>query len=109
VRSLTVELACTEFRALLLAEKPVVLTHVTTAAPATTTPSRASQHGVLLSWNELELLGSVQDEALHSIQQVRHAVRAGKPVASEPRYPEHTVAAERLLQWLLSLKPAKAQ
>ena len=109
-RSLTVEQACTEFRALLLGEKPAVLAHATTAAPsaAPAPPVRASQHGVLLSWNELELLGSVQDEALHSIQQVRHAVRAGKPVVSEPRYPEHTAAAERLLHWLVTLRP-KAQ
>ena len=105
VRSLTVEQACVEFRALLLGEKPAVPAPATTAAPAAP-PSRASRDGVLLSWNELELLRRFQDEALHAIQQVRHTVRAGKPVASEPRYPEQTAAAERLLQWLLALKPA---
>ena len=105
VRSLTVEQACAEFRALILGEKPAVLAQATTVAP----PPRASQAGVLLSWKELELLQHFQAEALHAIQRVRHTVRAGQPVGSEPRYPEQTAAAERLLQWLLALKPAKAQ
>jgi hypothetical protein len=108
VRSLTVEQACAEFRALILGEKPAVPAQATTAAPAAP-PSRASQHGILLSWTELELLGRFQAEALHAIQRVRHTIRAGQPVVSEPRYPEQTATAERLLQWLLALRPAKAQ
>ena len=108
VRSLTVEQACAEFRALILGEKPAVPAQATTTAPAAP-PSRASQDGVLLSWKELELLRRFQDEALQALQRVRHTVRAGQPVVSEPRYPDHTTAAERLLQWLLALRPAKAQ
>jgi len=108
VRSLMVEQACAEFRALILGEKPTVPAQATTAAPAGP-PSRASQDGVLLSWKELELLQRFQAQALHAIQRVRHTVRAGQPVVSEPRYPEQTTAAERLLRWLLALRPAKAQ
>ena len=108
VRSLTVEQACAEFRALILGEKPAVPAQATTAPPETP-PLRASQHGVLLSWKEVELLRHFQEEALHAIQRVRHTVRAGQPVVSEPRYPEQTAAAERLLQRLLALRPAKAQ
>jgi hypothetical protein len=108
VRALAVEQACAEFRELLLGQKRTVPVQAT-IAPAATPPSRASQDGVLLSWKELELLWRVHDEALHAIQQVRHTVRAKKPVVSEPRYPEQTAAAERLLQWLLALRPAKAQ
>jgi len=108
VRSLTVEQTCAESRALILGEKPAVPAQATTAAPAAP-PSRASQDGVLLSWKELELLRRFQDEALHAIQRVRRTVRAGQPVVSEPRYPEQTAAAERLLQWLLALRPAQAQ
>ena len=108
VRSLTVEQACAEFRALIPGEKPAVPAQATTA-PQAAPPSRASQHGVLLSWKEVELLRHFQEEALHAIQRVRHTVRAGQPVVSEPRYPEQTTAAERLLQWLLALRPAKAQ
>ena len=107
VRSLTVEQACAEFRALILGEKPAVPAQATTTAPAAP-PSRASQDGVLLSWKELELLQRFQAEALQALQRVRHTVRAGQPVVSEPRYPDHTTAAERLLQWLLALRPAKA-
>jgi len=111
VRSLTVEQACIEFRALILGEKPAVPAHAATAAPAPTPSplSRASQDGVLPSWKELELLRHFQEDALHAIQRVRHTVRAGQPVVSEPRYPEQTASAERLLQWLLALRPAKAQ
>src|SRR5438132_4179180 len=108
VRSLTVEQACAEFRALILGEKQTVPAQATTTAPAAP-PSRASQDGVLLSWKELELLQRFQAEALQALQRVRHTVRAGQPVVSEPRYPDHTTAAERLLQWLLALRPAKAQ
>src|SRR5439155_7673879 len=71
VRSLTVEQACAEFRALILGEKQTVPAQATTTAPAAP-PSRASQDGVLLSWKELELLRRFQDEALHAIQRVRH-------------------------------------
>jgi hypothetical protein len=100
--------ACAEFRALILGEKPAVPAQATTAASATP-PSRASQDSVLLSWKEVELLRHFQEGALHAIQRVRHAVRAGQPVVSEPRYREQTASAARLLEWLLALKPAKAQ
>ena len=109
VRSLTVEQACAEFRAIILGEKPAAPTQAP-AAPAAAPPARASKDGVLLSWKELELLGRFQEEALHTIQQVRHTVRARQLVVSEPRYPEQTAAAERLVQWLRALsRPAKAQ
>jgi Replication-relaxation len=104
VRALTIEQACAEFRATILGVKPSPLAQAPAAAPAAP-PPRASASGVLLTWKDLELLGRVQGESLHTIQQVRHTVRARQPVASEPRYPEQTAEAERLLQWLLALKP----
>jgi hypothetical protein len=103
-RALTIDKACAEFRASILGQKPFAPDHAPAAAPEAQLP-RASAAGVLLSWRELELLSRVQGESLHTIQQVRHTVRARQPVASEPRYPEQTAAAERLLQWLLALKP----
>jgi hypothetical protein len=104
VRALTIDQACAEFRASILGERPALPAQAPAAAPAAP-PPRTSANGVLLSWKELELLGRVQGESLHTIQRVRHAVRARQPVASEPRYPEQTAEAERLLQWLLALKP----
>jgi Replication-relaxation len=105
VRAATIDQTCAEFRATILGEKPLLPAQ----APAATAPAapqrRASAAGVLLSWNELELLGRVQGESLHTIQRVRHTVRARQPVTSEPGYPEQTAEAERLLQWLLTLKP----
>jgi Replication-relaxation len=104
VRALNIDEACAEFRATFLGEKPSIKAQAAAAAPVAS-PPRASAAGVLLSWGELELLGRVQGESLHTIQRVRHAVRARQPVASEPTYPEQTAEAERLLQWLLTLKP----
>jgi hypothetical protein len=104
VRALTIDQACADFRAAILGEKAAPQARTLAVAPAAP-PSRASAAGVLLSWSELELLGRVQVESLHTIQHVRHAVRAKQPVTSEPRYPEQTAEAERLLHWLLTLKP----
>ncbi|GAC1341989.1 MAG: hypothetical protein NVSMB23_14230 [Myxococcales bacterium] len=104
VRALTIDQACAEFRATILGEKPSLPAQALAAATAAP-PPRASAAGVLLSWKELELLVRVQGESLHTIQRVRHTVRARQPVASEPGYPEQTAEAERLLQWLLALKP----
>jgi Replication-relaxation len=104
VRALTIEAACADFRATILREQRSSTAQALEAVPARP-PPRASAAGVLLTWQELDLLSRVQGESLHIIQRVRHAVRARQPVASEPRYPEQTAEAERLLQWLLALKP----
>ena len=96
VPALTLEQASTEFRALLLGERPRV-------------PAAVAPHEAFLSWRELHVLRSFQEEALQTIQRVRHMVRAGQPVASEPRYPAETLAAERLLQRLFESKPVKPQ
>jgi hypothetical protein len=104
-RALTTDAACSEFRAAILGEKIPVPPQTPAVAASAAPPPRASSNGVLLSWKELELLRRVQGESLYTIQRVRHTVRARQPVASEPRYPEQTDEAERLLQRLLALKP----
>ena len=108
VRSLAVDQACTELRALLLQERPAAPTQAAKASPAAT-PARSSDAGVLLSWAELDMLRQFQEEALQSIQRVRHTVRARQPLVSEPSYPKQSAEAGRLMQWLCSLKPSKAQ
>lgn len=41
------------------------------------------------------------NDALQTIQAVRHTVRAGDAVVREPRYPEHAQAVAQLLERLL--------
>lgn len=108
VRSLTIEQACTELRSLLLQEQPSEPIQAARASPAAT-PVRSSDAGVLLSWAELDLLRQFQEEAIQSIQRVRHTVRARQPLLSEPSYPKLSKEVERLMRWLCSLKPGKAQ
>ena len=107
VRSLTIEQACANFRTAILGEKPSFPAQAATAAPPGP-PARATADGVHLTWKEVELLRQFQQDALYKIKRVRHAVRARQPVTSEPSYPEQTASAERLLQWLLAIRPAKA-
>lgn len=59
-------------------------------------------HGIFVAWTELGLIKHVMNEALQTIQAVRHAVRGGRAVVREPRYPEHAQAAAHLLERLLA-------
>lgn len=101
VRALTMTDASAEFRSSLLGERPPAQG----VAPAR--PPPLPSEGAFVAWRDLELLRYFQEEALQTIQHVRHTVRAGRPVASEPRYPETMLAAARLLQRLLEAKPVK--
>ena len=98
LRALTVSEACTEFRRQLVGDAPrsaaPSLLPARVPAPATT------MDGVLVSFRELELLKRFQEEALQIIQRVRHTVRAGKPVTTEPPYPELWQQAEIVLKRL---------
>jgi len=104
LRSLTIGEACVEFRAQLIDETPY-------SPPQQPAPARAAapapQDGVIVSRRELDLLRRFQEEALQIIQRIRHTVRAGKPVAAEPSYPEPTHSARMLMQRLLQSKVAK--
>lgn len=97
LRALTVEEAGAEFRAQLIGDAPhsnaPVANSPLVAAPATL-------DGVMVSFRELELLKRFYEEALGIIQRVRHAVRAGKPVTTEPPYPELWQQAETVLKRL---------
>jgi hypothetical protein len=87
LRALTVAEAGAEFRAQFIGDAPP---H-STAAPLENPPlvaAPATLEGVMISFRELELLKRFYEEALGIIQRVRHTVRAGKPVTTEPRYPE---------------------
>jgi hypothetical protein len=88
VRALTVAEACAEFRAQLLGQAPSPI-----AAPR--------PDGIFVSRAELEFLGSFQQDALRIIQTIRQTVRAGRPITTEPSYPESVRSAGLLMQKLL--------
>jgi hypothetical protein len=98
LRALTVAEAGAEFRAQLVGDTP----H--SAAPLANPPlvaAPATLEGIMVSFRELELLKRFYEEAISIIQRVRHTVRAGKPVTTEPRYPELTQPASMLLKRLI--------
>ena len=87
-----------EFRARLLGETPPVpLPDLN--PPQVTKP--ATVEGAFISFREIEVLKRFQQEALGIIQRVRHTVRAGKPVTTEPRYPELMNPAAMVLKRLV--------
>ena len=92
VRALTVAEACAEFRAQLVGQPP---------SPATA----ARADGIIVTRAELEFLSRFQDDALGIIQSIRHTVRAGRPVTTEPSYPESVRSAGLLMQKLLQSTP----
>jgi hypothetical protein len=98
LRALTVAEAGAEFRAQLIGDAP----H--SSAPVANPPlvaAPATLDGVMVSFRELELLKRFYEEALGIIQRVRHTVRAGKPVTTEPRYPELMNPAGMVLKRLV--------
>jgi hypothetical protein len=95
VRALTVAEACADFRAQLVGQTP------SPAAPA----RPAQPDGIFVSRKELEFLSRFQDDALRIIQSIRHSVRAGRPVTTEPNYPESVRSAALLMQKLLESTP----
>jgi hypothetical protein len=98
VRALTVAEAGAEFRAQLIGDAPRPVAPLANpplvAAPATL-------EGVMISFREIELLKRFYQEALQIIQEVRHTVRAGKSVLTEPRYPKLMNPAAVVLQRLV--------
>ena len=97
LRALTLAEAGAEFRAQLSGEMPRVPSP-DLDPPRVTKP--ATLEGALISYREIELLKHFLQEALGIIQNVRHAVRAGRPVASEPPYPKTMDAAAMVLHRL---------
>jgi hypothetical protein len=98
LRALTIAEAGTEFRAQLIGD-----THQSTAAALANPPlvaAPATLHGLMISFREIELLKHFAQEALQIIQEVRHTVRAGRPVTAEPRYPKTMNAAATVLNRL---------
>ena len=97
LRALTIAEAGAEFRARLLGEVPPV------PSPDLNPPQvikPATLEGAFIAFREIEVLKRFQQEALGIIQRVRHTVRAGKPVTTEPRYPEHMNTAAMVLNRL---------
>ena len=95
IRALTVAEACADFRAQLVGPP---------SPPAG--PARPAQpDGIFLPRAELEFLSRFQDDALRIIQSIRHSVRAGRPVTTEPNYPESVRSAALLMQKLLQSTP----
>jgi hypothetical protein len=100
LRALTVAEAATDFRAQLIGDN--VMSHSAAALanpPFVAAP--ATLDGVTISFREIDLLKHVYQEAVNIIQGVRHTVRAGKPVTTEPPYPKFIHAAAAVLQRLV--------
>lgn len=97
LRALTIDEAGVEFRAQLLGEVPRPPSPDLNP-PRVTKP--ATLEGTFISFREIDLLKHFQQEALGIIQNVRHAVRVGRPVRSEPPYPKTMNAAAMVLQRL---------
>jgi hypothetical protein len=93
IRALTLDEAADHFRLVLFGEEPRAHAEVRPASSAPTS-------GVCIDLRELDLLSRVVNEALGTIQAVRHAVRAGDRVVAEPKYPEQAQAAADLLRRL---------
>jgi hypothetical protein len=97
LRALTLAEAGVEFRAQLLGETPRVPSPDLNP-PRVTKPG--TLEGAFISYREIELLRHFQEEALGIIQNVRHTVRAGRPVAAEPPCPKTMNAAAMVLHRL---------
>jgi hypothetical protein len=93
IRALMLDEAAAQFRLVLFGEEPPSQSGVRPA-------SLRATNGVFIAWRELDLLNHVLTEALHTIQAVRHAVRAGQPIVRQPNYPEHAQAAADCLRRL---------
>jgi hypothetical protein len=95
IRALTLDEAAAHVRSLFFGEA---------APPRTSTDPAASPppDGVFVRWSELGLVRQFVNDALRTIQVVRHTVPAGQPVAREPRYPEHAQTVAQLLERLLA-------
>ena len=100
LRALTVAEAGPEFRAQLVGDNPAPRSAAALANPPLVA-APATLDGVTISFREIELLKHVYEEAVTIIQGVRHTVRAGRPVISEPPYPKHIHAAMTVLQRLV--------
>lgn len=99
LRALTMAEAGAEFRARLMGETPRPPSPDLNP-PRVTKP--ATLEGTFISFREIDVLKRFQQEALGIIQRVRHTVRAGKPVVTEPAYPELMNAAAMVLHRLRS-------
>jgi Replication-relaxation len=97
IRALMLDEAATHFRSLFFG---MSASPQPSADPAALPPP----DGVFVGWRELGLVRQVVNEALHTIQAVRHTVRAGHAVAREPRYPEHAQTVAQMLERLLAGK-----
>lgn len=94
VRSLTIEEAAAELRSLFVHE-----TLSSSCRPLASASLRVPD-GIVMAQEDLDLLRRVLDESLHTIQAVRHALRAGRAPTIEPSYPEQAQVARDLLQRL---------
>jgi len=97
LRALTLTEAGTEFRAQLLGELPRPPSPDLNP-PRVTKP--ATLEGAFISYREIELLKHFLQETVGVIQNVRHTVRAGRLVVSEPPYPKTMNAAAEVLHRL---------
>jgi len=100
IRALMLDEAATHFRSLFFGDKS---SPRTSADPAASSAS----DGVFVRWRELDLVKHVVNEALQTIQSIRHTVRARHAVAREPRYPEHAQSVAQLLERLLAAKVSR--
>jgi hypothetical protein len=100
LRALTVAEAATEFRAQLIGDNARPHSAAALANPPFVA-APATLDGVTISFREIDLLKNVYQEAVNIIQGVRHTVRAGKPVTTEPPYPKFIHAAAAVLQRLV--------
>jgi hypothetical protein len=100
IRALMVDEAADQFRSALFGEEPRSQADARVA-------SLSATNGVFIACEEVELLNQVVDEALRTIQTIRHAVRAGTAIVTQPRYPEHAQAAAHLFQRLRAASARK--
>jgi len=90
IRALMLDETGHQFRLVLFGEEPPSQAGARVA-------SLPAANGLRIAWEELELLNQVVDEALRTIQTIRHAVRAGNAIVTQPRYPEHAQEAAHLI------------
>lgn len=95
IRALMLDEAAAHFRSLFFADDR-------SARTSANPPRSPATDGIFVASRELGLVKQVVNEALQTIQAVRHTVRARHAVVREPRYPEHAQAVAQLLERLLA-------
>jgi hypothetical protein len=97
LRALTLAEARLEFRAQLVGDNSAPPSAAALGNPPFVA-APATLDGVTISFREIELLQHAYQKAVNIIQGVRHTVRAGKPVTTEPPDAKFIHAAAAVLQ-----------